>query len=111
MVWPLVIARRLDRTTPRLLQDFVRLRVIMVALGAIISEVFEASISGFLAASGVAGLVLGFALRSMIADFFFVKPGRCGRGAGEGGRPNRTRESGDDPSLLHPVAHRCGTGG
>jgi small-conductance mechanosensitive channel len=32
--------------------------------------VFEASITTFLAASGVAGLVLGFALRSMIADFF-----------------------------------------
>jgi small-conductance mechanosensitive channel/CRP-like cAMP-binding protein len=70
MVWPLVIERRLGSTTPRLLKDFVRLLVIVVALAAIISEVFEASISGFLAASGVAGLVLGFALRSMIADFF-----------------------------------------
>jgi small-conductance mechanosensitive channel len=70
MLWPLLIERRLGRTTPRLLQDFVRLLVIVVALGTIISEVFEASISGFLAASGVVGLVLGFALRSMIADFF-----------------------------------------
>jgi small-conductance mechanosensitive channel len=34
------------------------------------AEPSEASISGFIAASGVAGLVLGFALRGMIADFF-----------------------------------------
>ena len=70
MVWPLLIERRLGRTTPRLLQDFVRFLVIVVALGTIISELFEAFISEFLAASRVVGLVLGFALHSMIADFF-----------------------------------------
>jgi len=36
---------------PRLLKDFARLTVFVIALGAIISEVFEKSIAGFLAAS------------------------------------------------------------
>jgi hypothetical protein len=55
---------------PRVLKDFVRVFAVLLAVGAITSEVFEASISGFLAASRVMGLVLGFALCSMIADFF-----------------------------------------
>jgi hypothetical protein len=38
MVWPLVMERRRDRITPQLLKDFVRLLVIVVALGAIISD-------------------------------------------------------------------------
>ena len=68
--WPLLFERRFARTMPRLLKDFVRLTVCMAAIGAIITDVFEESLSGFLAASGVVGLVLGLALRSMIADFF-----------------------------------------
>ncbi len=44
--------------------------MVIVAVGVIVSVVFEKSITGFLAASGVAGLVLGFALQNMIADFF-----------------------------------------
>ena len=68
--WPLLFERRFARTVPRLLKDFVRLTVLMAATGAIITDVFEESLSGFLAASGVVGLVLGLALRSMIADFF-----------------------------------------
>jgi small-conductance mechanosensitive channel len=48
----------------------VRLIVAVIAIAVIVSVVFEESITGFLAASGVVGLVLGFALRNMIADFF-----------------------------------------
>lgn len=70
VVWPLFIEQRLGYAIPRLLKDLVRLVVVVVAIGAIVSVVFEKSITGFLAASGVVGLVLGFALRNMIADFF-----------------------------------------
>ncbi len=68
--WPLILERRLGYTIPRLLKDLVRFIVVIVAVGVIVSVVFEKSITGFLAASGVVGLVLGFALQNMIADFF-----------------------------------------
>ena len=70
VVWPVFIEQRLGYAIPRLLKDFVRLVIVAIAIGVIISVVFEKSVTGFLAASGVVGLVLGFALRDMIADFF-----------------------------------------
>lgn len=70
VIWPMFVEQRLGYTIPRLLKDFVRLVVVVTAVGVIVSVVFEKSITGFLAASGVVGLVLGFALRNMIADFF-----------------------------------------
>jgi small-conductance mechanosensitive channel/CRP-like cAMP-binding protein len=70
VIWPFFVEQRLGYTIPRLLKDLVRLIVVVTAVGVIISVVFEKSITGFLAASGVLGLVLGFALRNMIADFF-----------------------------------------
>lgn len=69
-IWPLLLERRLGHAIPRLLKDLVRFIVVIVAVGVIVSVVFEKSITGFLAASGVVGLVLGFALQNMIADFF-----------------------------------------
>lgn len=70
VIWPMFIEQRLGYAIPRLLKDFVRLIVVVTAVGVIVSVVFEKSITGFLAASGVVGLVMGFALRNMIADFF-----------------------------------------
>ena len=71
IVWPLLLEQRLGYVIPRLLKDLVRFVVVVIAIGVIVSVVFEKSITGFLAASGVVGLVLGFALQNMIADFFF----------------------------------------
>ena len=70
VVWPVLIEQRLGYTMPRLLKDFVRLVIVVVTLGVITSVVFEQSVTGFFAASGVLGLILGVALRDMIADFF-----------------------------------------
>jgi len=70
IVWPVLIEQRLGYAIPRLLKDFVRLLIVMVAIGVIISVVFEQSVTGLFAASGIIGLVLGVALRDMIADFF-----------------------------------------
>jgi small-conductance mechanosensitive channel/CRP-like cAMP-binding protein len=70
VVWPVLIEQRLGYAIPRLLKDFVRLVIVVVAIGVIISVVFEQSVTGFFAASGVIGLILGVALRDMIADFF-----------------------------------------
>ena len=70
LVWPLLFEQRLGYTIPRLFKDFVHLIVLAIAVGTIVSVVFEKSLTGFLAASGVLGFILGFALRSLIADFF-----------------------------------------
>ena len=70
VVWPVFIEHRLGYAVPRLLKDFVRLVIVAIAIGVIISVVFEQSVTGFFAASGVVGLILGVALRDMIADFF-----------------------------------------
>jgi small-conductance mechanosensitive channel/CRP-like cAMP-binding protein len=70
IVWPVFIEQRLEYTIPQLLKDLVHLVIGMIAIGVIISVVFEKSVTGLLAASGVLGLVLGVALRDMIADFF-----------------------------------------
>ena len=70
VIWPVFIERRIGHAVPRLLKDFVRLVIAVTAVGVIVSVVFEKSVTGFLAASGVVGLALGFALRNMIADFF-----------------------------------------
>jgi small-conductance mechanosensitive channel len=70
VVWPVLIEQRLGYAIPRLLKDFVRLVIVLIAIGVIISVVFEQSVTGLFAASGVLGLVLGVALRDMIADFF-----------------------------------------
>ena len=70
VIWPVFIEQRLGYAIPRLLKDLVRLVIVVITIGVIISVVFEKSVTGLLAASGVVGLVLGFALRDMIADFF-----------------------------------------
>src|SRR5262249_18257929 len=64
------VEQRLGHAIPRLLKDLVRLVIVVVTIGVIISVVFEQSVTGFFAASGVIGLILGVALRDMIADFF-----------------------------------------
>ena len=70
MVWPLVFEQRSGYVIPRLFKDFVHAIVFVMAVGVILSLVFQTLLTGFITASGVLGLVLGFALRNTIADFF-----------------------------------------
>ena len=70
VVWPVLVEQRLGYAIPRLLKDLVRLVIVIVAISVIIGVVFEQSVTGLFAASGIIGLVLGVALRDMIADFF-----------------------------------------
>ncbi|MDA1140432.1 MAG: mechanosensitive ion channel family protein [Planctomycetota bacterium] len=44
--------------------------IMFSAAAGIMSSVFEKSVSGLIAASGVAGLVIGFAVKEVISDFF-----------------------------------------
>ena len=63
--------RALDRHPPRLGLQLVRLFIYFCVLAMAVSWDFNQSITGILAASGVIGLVLGFALRGMVSDLFF----------------------------------------
>ncbi len=69
-LWEGLVARALDGPVPRLLKDLTTLVVFLVAITAMIAVVFERSVTGIWATSGVVGLVLGLALRPMILDVF-----------------------------------------
>ncbi len=55
---------------PRLLRDLIGAALFIAALFAILANVFNQSIAGLLATSGVVVAVIGFALRHIIGDIF-----------------------------------------
>jgi small-conductance mechanosensitive channel/CRP-like cAMP-binding protein len=55
---------------PKLMIDLARALVIVFTGLGIVSAIFEESIAGLLAASGVVAVVMGFALQSTLADVF-----------------------------------------
>tara|TARA_Y100001968_G_C19395768_1_gene738231 strand:- start:294 stop:1754 length:1461 start_codon:yes stop_codon:yes gene_type:complete len=70
VIWPMLIEDRIGRQIPKLLKDFIGALIIISAVAGIVATVFEKSLSGLVAASGVAGLVVGFAVKEVISDFF-----------------------------------------
>jgi len=57
-------------SVPRFFRNTVSVVIYMLAAAGIFSLVFGLDLTGLWATSGVLGLVLGFALKSLIADFF-----------------------------------------
>lgn len=71
LLWVYLIPRRLEgRQPPRLLRVLLSVLVFAIAVGGIVGVVFDQSLNGLWATSGVFGIVLGFALKDIIADFF-----------------------------------------
>lgn len=64
------VAKRIEGRVPSFLHNMVAVVVLGVAVTGIMAFVFNRSVTGIWATSGVIGIVLGFALRSMIADIF-----------------------------------------
>lgn len=58
------------RGVPKLAVQMATAFTYFVVLSTTVSEVFEQSLAGILAASGVLGIVLGMALRGLVADIF-----------------------------------------
>lgn len=58
------------RHMPKLALQMVSLVIYAVFLGSSVSVVFHESVSAVLAASGIIGLAVGFALRGLLADVF-----------------------------------------
>lgn len=65
-----VLAGLLRRRIPGLVRDLVRVLFYGGALVGVLAVVLDLPVGGVLATTGVVGVVLGFALRDMIADFF-----------------------------------------
>ncbi len=68
--WDGVVARTVKGQIPRLLKDTTALILYATAGTGIMAFVFDKSVVGVWATSGVVGIVLGFALRNMILDLF-----------------------------------------
>ncbi len=62
--------KNLSDAAPMLLQHTVNILVFALAAAGIANSVFNQPLTGFWATSGVFGIVLGIALRGIIADFF-----------------------------------------
>ena len=68
--WEMLVEGTTGRPVPRLVKDIVAAIIFLVAITGIVSFVFGQDVTGIWAASGVIGVVIGFALRSMILDVF-----------------------------------------
>jgi len=68
--WDALVRRAIGGPVPRLLKDVVAAVIYLIAISGIVAFVFQQSVTGIWATSGVIGIVLGFALRSLILDVF-----------------------------------------
>lgn len=69
-VWRGVLAVGRRPRVPKLLTDLTAGLIYLAAVIAIVYFVFEQSVTGLLATSGVVAVVLGFALQNTLSDFF-----------------------------------------
>lgn len=65
-----VLGRRSGSPAPRILANSVGAGVFIVAMFGIVRYVFDRPVTGLIATSGVVTIIIGFAIREMIADFF-----------------------------------------
>ncbi len=70
LVWEGVVESRLGAPVPRLLRNVVSTLIYLAALGGIAGGIFGQDLTILLAATGGAGIVIGFALQTLISDFF-----------------------------------------
>jgi small-conductance mechanosensitive channel/CRP-like cAMP-binding protein len=69
-VWDNLVTRALGMPLPRLIKDLSALLICLIGVTIIVGVVFEQPVMGIWATSGAFGLVIGFALRSLILDMF-----------------------------------------
>lgn len=69
-IWNSIFLNRLKINVPSLIKDIVLILIYFTAILFIVTYVFGSSVNGFLAASGLLGLVIGFAAKNLIADLF-----------------------------------------
>lgn len=70
VVYDRLVAGALEGPVPEVLKTLTAVLVYLLVATAIVGIVYDESVTAFLAALGASGVVLGFALRSLIADVF-----------------------------------------
>ncbi len=65
-----MIRRRTGQEAPSILANFIHAGLLIATIPLIIKFVFERPIGGLVASSGLVTLIIGLAIRDMIADFF-----------------------------------------
>lgn len=70
LVYDRVVAGALGGPVPEVLKALTAVVVYLLVATAVVGLVYQQSVTAFLAALGASGVVLGFALRSLIADVF-----------------------------------------
>jgi small-conductance mechanosensitive channel/CRP-like cAMP-binding protein len=68
--WDGIVSRAVKGQVPRLLKDLTAFLIYAIAGTGVMAFVFQKPVTGFWATSGVAGIVLGIALRNIILDVF-----------------------------------------
>ncbi|HAS39942.1 MAG TPA: hypothetical protein DCS93_05655 [Microscillaceae bacterium] len=64
------VTKRIEGRVPTFIHNMLGVIILTIAVMCVTYFVFNQSVAGIWATSGVIGIVLGFALRSMIADIF-----------------------------------------
>jgi small-conductance mechanosensitive channel/CRP-like cAMP-binding protein len=70
LFWDRWIPQRGGVRVPRLLRQVVALVVLILAVGALLNQVWQVSVVPVVAATGAVGIVAGLALRNVLSDFF-----------------------------------------
>ena len=70
LVWDGLVAKAIGGPVPGALKALSSVVLYLAITTCIVGFVFDRSVAGFLAALGAAGVVLGFALRDLLADVF-----------------------------------------
>jgi len=68
--WEGVVTKATGTPTPRLIVQISSFLIYLLAVTGIVGVVFERSVTALLTTSGAMGIVLGFAVRSLILDVF-----------------------------------------
>ena len=70
LVWERWVPRWLGVRAPGLLRQFVAVLLVALVVAVLLSRTWGMALSAVLATTGVLGIVLGLALRNILADFF-----------------------------------------
>lgn len=65
-----VLSRQIRKPVPKILKDLSHFVIILSIFVGILSDVFKIPVTALLATTGVISMVIGFALKDMISDFF-----------------------------------------
>jgi small-conductance mechanosensitive channel/CRP-like cAMP-binding protein len=71
LFWQLYFPNKTKTPTPKIIIDIYTLIIWFISLSIALSYFFDKDITGLVTASGLVVGVLGFSLRTMIADFFY----------------------------------------